>query len=113
MRAVLVTLLLIIATATQPLLAIPASCMMGGENQKVTCASCCAAKSCCAVSEQQKSTPLAAVQNHAADFVATVPLLPAALPVPLVRPIPYRNFVRFEGHAHAPPPLALNCIQLI
>lgn len=113
MRGALVTLLLIIATATQPLLAIPASCMMGGERQKMTCASCCRANPCCSVSDQQQSMPLAAVHNPAADFVAGVPLRPIAVPVPLVRPVQYRSFTQFDGRAHAPLPLALNCIQLI
>lgn len=113
MKGTLITLLLIIATATQPLLAIPALCMMGAEREKMTCASCCAAKSCCPVSDQQQSTPLVAVPNPAANFVATVPLPPVAVPAPLVQPVQYRSFAQFDRNAHAPAPLALNCIQLI
>lgn len=113
MRGALVTLLLIVATAMQPLLAIPAACTMGGERQKMNCTSCCAVQACCAVANQQPSTPLAAVHNSAAEFVATVPLWPLAIPVPFVRPVQYRSLAEFDGLAHAPPPLALNCIQLI
>ena len=106
-------LLLIIATATQPLLAIPASCTMGGERQKMTCASCCAANPCCAVTDQQQSTPLAAVQPSSADVLALVPLERVRIEAPFVREIRYRSCTLLNGAGHSPPPLVLNCIQLI
>jgi len=106
-------LLLIIATATQPLLAIPAFCTMGGERQKMTCARCCAVNPCCAVADQQQSTPLAAVQTSSADVLAMVSLEPARIEAPFVRGIRYRSSTSLKGAGHSPPPLVLNCIQLI
>ena len=106
-------LLLIIATAMQPLLAIPASCAMGAQQQRMTCASCCAMNPCCAVSDQQQSTPLAAVQTSAAEVLAVVPLEPVCIEAPVVRVNRYRFSTSLRGAGHSPPPLLLNCIQLI
>lgn len=113
MRAVLVSLLVIVAMAAQPLLAIPAACTMGGARQTVTCASCCALKSCCAVTDQKQSVPLAAVHYSAADFLATLPLRPTTVSAPMGRPFHHSGHGHLSPHAHTLPPLALNCIQLI
>ena len=113
MKSALVMLLLIIATATQPLLAVPASCTMGGERQKMTCASCCAANPCCAVVDRQQSTPLPAVQTASADVLAVFPLEPIRIEAPFIRQIRYSSSTFLQGVGHSPPPLVLNCIQLI
>jgi hypothetical protein len=113
MKTALVTFMLMLATATQPMLAIPASCFMGGERQKMTCSSCCAVNPCCSPSDQQQSSPVAAVIKSTADFLATIAWQPVTAPLPIVRHGEFSKFARAFSHAHAPPPLALNCIQLI
>ena len=113
MKSALVTLVLMLATATQPLLAIPASCFMGGERQKMTCSSCCAVNPCCSPSDQQQSSPVVAVLKSTADFLAAITLQPVTAPLPIVRHSEFSKSAGAFSHAHAPPPLALNCIQLI
>ena len=112
MKSILVTLMLLLATATQPLLAIPASCQMQGERQAMSCSGCCAVQACCAPSERQESSPLAAVVKSG-DFVPAIMAPPVALPLPVVQHIQYPTIARLFAEAHAPSPLALNCIQLI
>lgn len=109
----LVILLLTVATASQPLLAIPASCQMPGKCPATTCAGCCAVNPCCAPSDQMQSSPLAAVAASTANFLSAVILQPMAIPLPTVREIEFSKLALAFSHAHAPPPLALNCIQLI
>jgi hypothetical protein len=113
MKSALVTLVLMLATATQPMLAIPASCFMGGERQKMTCSSCCAVNPCCSPSDQQQSSPLVAVVKSTADFLATITWQAMTVPLPIVRQSEFSKFARALGNAHAPSPLALSCIQLI
>jgi len=108
----LVILLLMVATVSQPLLAIPASCQMPGKCPAVSCAGCCAENTCCAPADQQQSSPLSAVSASTA-FLPAVIWQPVAVPMPTVRQIQFPQFTRALGVAHAPPPLALNCIQLI
>jgi len=67
---------------------------------------------CCAPSDQQQSSPLSAVVKSG-DFVPAIMALPVAVPLPVVRHIQYPRFARLFAEAHAPSPLALNCIQLI
>ncbi len=112
-KKALVILLLMVATVSQPALAIPASCQMPGKCPAVTCAGCCAENPCCAPSDQQQSSPLSAVAASAADFLPAVIWQPVAVPMPIVRHIHFPQFTRTLGDAHAPPALALNCIQLI
>ena len=109
----LVILLLMVATAAQPLLAIPASCQMPGKCPTVSCAQCCAVNPCCAPSDQQQSSPLAAVVKSTGDFVPAIMAPPVAAPLPVLRHIQYPKIARLFADAHAPSPLALNCIQLI
>jgi hypothetical protein len=109
----LVILLLMVATGVQPMLAIPASCQMQGERQAMSCAGCCAVQACCAPSERQESSPLAAVLKSNGDFVPAITWQPVAVPLPVVRHIQYPTIARLFAVAHAPSPLALNCIQLI
>ena len=113
MKSLLVTLLLMLATATQPLLAIPASCQMQGERQAMSCSGCCAVQACCAPSERQESSPLSAVVKLTGDFVPAIIWQSVAVPLPVVRHIQYTKIARLFADAHAPSPLALNCIQLI
>jgi hypothetical protein len=109
----LVILLLMVATASQPLLAIPASCQMPGKCPAASCAACCAVNRCCAPSDQMQSSPLNATAPSSAAFLAAVILQPLALPLPAVCEVEFSKFALTSSHAHAPPPLALNCIQLI
>jgi hypothetical protein len=113
MKSALVTLVLMLATATQPMLAIPASCSMGGERQKMTCSRCCAVNPCCSPADQQQSSPVAAVIKSTAHFLAAITWQPVTVPQPIVRQSESSKFARAFGIAHAPSPLALNCIQLI
>ena len=113
MKSALITFLLMVPTATQPLLAIPASCQMQGERQAMSCAGCCAAKACCAPSERQESSSLAAIVKSTGEFVPAISIQPVAVPLPIVREVKHPKFARLFPDAHAPPPLALNCIQLI
>jgi len=110
--ALAVLMLAIFAMATQPLLAVPASCQMQGERQAMSCAGCCAVKACCAPSERQESSPLAAVVKSG-DFVPVIMAPSVAVPLPVLRHIQYPKIARLFAEAHAPSPLALNCIQLI
>ena len=112
-KKALVILLLAIATVSQPLLAIPAVCQMPGKCPAATCAGCCAVDPCCAPSDQMQSSPVNAVAASTAGFLAAVILPPLALPLPAVWRIEFSKFAQTSNHAHAPPPLALNCIQLI
>ena len=112
-KKALVILLLAIATASQPLLAIPAACQMPGKCPAVTCAGCCAVNPCCPPSDQMQSSPVNAVTASTAGFLSAVILQPLAIPLPTVREIEFSKFARAFSHAHAPPPLALNCIRLI
>jgi hypothetical protein len=113
MKAVVLVLLLA-ATLTQPVLAVPAACAMPGV-QKMTCAGCCASSRCCAMNQRQQPQPVAAianaVTNHQLLFTA------ASSPVAIVRDVsPRPEWIRFEhsaGISHSPAPLALSCIQLI
>ena len=109
----LVILLLMVATVSQPLLAIPASCQMPGQCPAVTCAGCCAENPCCASSDQRQSSPLAAVAKFTADFLPALTWHPVEAPMPVVQQTQFPQFTRAFGDAHAPPPLALNCIHLI
>jgi len=86
---------------------------MQGERQAMSCAGCCAVKVCCAASERQESSPLSAVVKLTGDFVPAITWQSVAVPLPLVRQIQYPRFARLSADAHAPSPLALNCIQLI
>ncbi|HSH37410.1 MAG TPA: hypothetical protein VK993_01380 [Chthoniobacterales bacterium] len=113
MKSALMTFLLMLATATQPLLAIPASCQMQGQQQAMNCSGCCAVKACCAPSDRAESSPLAAILKSNGQFVPAVMLQPVAVPLPIVREVECPKFARLFPDAHAPPPLALNCIQLI
>jgi hypothetical protein len=60
-----------------------------------------------------QSTPVNAVAASAASLLAAVILQPLTLPLPTVRPIEFSKFALAFNHVHAPPPRALNCIQLI
>ncbi len=111
--ALAVLLLAILAMAAQPLLAVPASCQMQGERQAMSCAGCCAVKACCASSEREESSPLAAVVKSSGDLLPAITWQSVAVPLPLVRHIQYPKIARLFADAHAPSPLALNCIQLI
>ena len=113
MKSVLMVFLLIATVATQPLLAIPASCQMPGKCPTASCAKCCAVTPCCAPSDQQQSSPLTAVVKSTGDFVPAIMAQPVAVPLPVVRHIQYPKIARLFADAHAPSPLALNCIQLI
>lgn len=113
MRGIFVTLLLILATAAQPLLAIPAACQMPGSCPKMTCAGCCAENPCCAVSDRQQSSPVKAVTQVTAALLPAIVPQAVTVPLPAVREIEFAKYSRGFSHAHAPPPLALNCIQLI
>ena len=113
MRSAGITLLLMIVTITQPLLAIPAPCTMQGERKAVVCAACCAVKPCCAPSKQAESSPIAAVVNPAADFASLIPLQPVGLAIPLAQATEHPIFARVSREAHSPSPLLLHCIQLI
>ena len=108
-----VILLLMVATLSQPVLAIPASCQMPGKCPAVTCAGCCAENPCCAASDRQQSSPVNALSAATVPFLAAVIFEAVAVPLPTVRHIEFPQFTRTLGDAHAPPPLALNCIQLI
>jgi len=112
-KKALVILLLAIATVSQPLMAIPAACQMPGKSPAATCAGCCAVNPCCAPSDQMQSSPLSAVAAANAGFLSAIILQPLALPLPKVRSIEFSKFALAFNHAHAPPPRALNCIQLI
>ena len=112
-RNALVILLLMVATASQPLLAIPASCQMPGKCPAVSCARCCAENPCCATSDRQQSSPLSALAASTGAFQPAVIWQALVVPLPTVRHIEFPQFTRTLGDAHAPPPLALNCIQLI
>ncbi len=111
--ALAVLLLAILAMAAQPLLAVPASCQMQGERQAMSCAGCCAVKACCASSEREESSPLAAVVKSPGDLLPAITWQSVAVPLPLVQHIQYPKIARLFADAHAPSPLALNCIQLI
>ncbi len=112
-KKALVALLLMVATVSQPHLAIPASCQMPGKCPGVTCAGCCAENPCCAPADQQQSSPLTAVAKSAADFLPAITWQPIEVPMPVVQHLQFPQFTRTLGDAHAPPPLAANCIQLI
>ena len=109
----LVILLLTVATASQPLLAIPASCQMPGKCPAMKCAGCCAVNPCCAPSDQMQSSPVNAVTASTAAFLSAVILQPLTFPLPTVRRIEFSKFALAFNHAHSPPPLAASCIQLI
>jgi hypothetical protein len=109
----LVILLLTVATASQPLLAIPASCQMPGKCPAMTCAACCAVNPCCPPSDQMQSSPVNAVAASTAGLLSAVILEPLALPLPTIRPIEFSKDALAFNHAHSPPPLAANCIRLI
>jgi hypothetical protein len=109
----LVILLLMVATVSQPLLAIPATCQMPGKCPAVTCAGCCAVNPCCAPSDQMQSSPLSAVTAANAGFLAAIILQPLELPLPTARRIEFSKFALAFNHAHSPPPLAASCIRLI
>lgn len=112
-KKILVIWLLAIATVSQPLMAIPAACQMPGKRAAITCAGCCAENPCCAPADRQQSSPLAAVTKSIAEFLPVATWQPVEVPMPIVRQIEFSKFARAFNHAHAPPPLALNCIQLI
>ena len=107
-------LLLITTTVSQPLLAIPAPCQSGMAEWKTKpCAACCAEMPCCAPSKQLDSSRVNAVGNPNADTLT--PLLVAQIAIsaplpPLSKDVAHGADLRQE---HAPPPRALNCIQLI
>ena len=113
MRSAGITLLLMIVTITQPLLAIPAPCTMQGERKAVMCAACCAVKPCCASSKQAESSPVAAAVNLASDFASLIPLQPIGLSVAVEQATEHPIFARVSREAHSPSPLLLHCIQLI
>jgi len=112
-KALLLISLVIVAVAAQPLLAIPALCQMPGKCASVSCAACCAVNPCCAPSDQQQSSPLNAVLEATASFLPAITSQRVSVPMPTVQQIDFPKFARASSHAHAPPPLALNCIQLI
>jgi hypothetical protein len=60
-----------------------------------------------------QSSPVNAVTASTAGFLSAVILPPLALPLPTVQRIEFSKFALAFNHAHAPPPRALNCIQLI
>ena len=113
MKAALITLLLIVTTVTQPLLAAPAACRMPSPHKAVACASCCAAMPCCIVSERENATPVSAEATFPADPLGALPAQPLALLAMLDQPRDDRSFLPLSRVAHSPPPLALSCIQLI
>ena len=113
MKNALIIFLLVLATVSQPLLAVPAACQMPGKCATVSCAACCAQNPCCAASDRQQSSPLSALAASTGAFLPALIWQPLAVPTPTVRPIEFPQFTRTLRDAHAPPPLALNCIQLI
>lgn len=107
-------LLLIMATVSQPLLAIPAPCQSGmAEWKGKPCAACCAEMPCCAPSKQLDSSRVNAVVNPNADAFAPmlVANITSAAPMPSVSEC--QSSIADLRQEHAPPPRALNCIQLI
>ncbi|MEP6810775.1 MAG: hypothetical protein ABI992_11070 [Chthoniobacterales bacterium] len=113
MKHAFVTLLLMLATATQPLLATPVSCSMPAAAQAVACPGCCAKMACCVRTGRAPSEPIVAVVTFNANMLPVVISTSVTTPPLAARALPRwdsaRNFLR----AHAPPPLAQNCIQLI
>ena len=112
MKSALITITLIVATAFQPLLAVPNLCRMPGADN-VTCASCCAVRRCCAAAEQRERAPVAAVRPASPDvFVAEVP----AVVVITTLFAPDREFLglmQLASFSHGPLPRMMSCIQLI
>src|ERR1051326_6339207 len=97
-----VTLLVVAATVTQPLLAVPASCMMPGQDKAMACASCCAVEACCTSLERKDSAPVVADATLSGGFLVALPLQSTALPAPPDHLGGYRNFPRAGRIAHMP-----------
>ena len=113
MKAVLITLLLVVATVSQPLLAAPAACRTPAHEKAVACASCCGANSCCAVSERKDSAPETAEATLPANLLMALPSPAIVLLAPIDLFDGFRSFRCSPHGTHALPPLALSCIQLI
>jgi len=111
LKFVAAILLFALAGVTQPAAAQPEKCGLPA----VACAACCAVDPCCTLSSSDQTAP----QSHAISVSPEHPVLSrfvhATAIVRGVRPSGSRaTALRQAGDIrHSPPPLALNCVQLI